>query len=124
MYEELTKHEATALFLLRTEVLGLNAWLANVVPGHQASCGCGAARQTLGHLLTFCPDTTEARMKLIERTGTSNLREILDNPEKTKAAARWLLDTGVLGQFRVAVEVEEESCEKWEAFQSLQNVSS
>jgi hypothetical protein len=122
LYESLAKHEATALFLLRTEVMGLNAWLANVIPGQSASCGCGAQRQTLSHLLTFCPNTTEARLSLIERTGSTDLRAMLDNPERAQAAARWLLETGVLGQFRVAMEVEEETVEKWEAFQGLQDV--
>ena len=30
LYEGLTKAESTAAFLLRTEVLGLNAWLASI----------------------------------------------------------------------------------------------
>ena len=30
LYEDLTKAEATALFLLYTEVIGLNAWLASI----------------------------------------------------------------------------------------------
>jgi len=31
LYEVLSKAEATALFLMRTEVLGLNAWLQSHV---------------------------------------------------------------------------------------------
>jgi len=30
LYKKLPKHQATALFLLCTEVLGLNSWLASI----------------------------------------------------------------------------------------------
>ena len=48
---------------------------------------------------------------------------MLDEQEKAKHAARWLLDTGALVQFRVAVEVEEENMEEWEALAGLHVVS-
>jgi hypothetical protein len=41
LYEDLQKHEATALFLLRTEVIGLNVWLFFVnVPEVLSRCDC------------------------------------------------------------------------------------
>ena len=48
---------------------------------------------------------------------------MLDKQEKAKYAARWLLDTGALMQFRVVVEVEEENMEEWEALAGLHIVS-
>ena len=60
---------------------------------------------------------------MIERTGSSDIRGLLDKQEKAKHAARWLLDTGALAQFRVAVEVEEENMEGWEALAGLHVVS-
>ena len=60
---------------------------------------------------------------MIERTGLSDIRGLLDKQEKAKYAARWLLDTGALAQFRVAVEVEEENMEGWEALAGLHVVS-
>ena len=123
LYEGLPRHQATALFLLRTEVLGINAWLSKVLPDYDSACFCGPQPQTLGHLITFCLATTEARLKLIERTGSSDIRGLLDEQEKAKHAARWLLDTGALVQFRVAVEVEEENMEEWEALAGLHVVS-
>jgi hypothetical protein len=123
LYGDRPKHEATALFLLRTEVLGINAWLATVIPDYSPACGCGAPRQTLGHLLSFCPDTTQALVRFLNSTGSSDLRGHLDDKEKVGAAARWLLDTGVLGQFKVAVEIEEEEVGTWRPFEALQDVS-
>jgi hypothetical protein len=123
LYEELPKHQATALFLLRTEVLGINYWLSKVIPGHSPACSCGPQPQSLGHLMTFCPRTTEARLKLIERTGSTDIRGMLDTQETAKHAARWLLDTRILAQFGVAVEVEEEEMGDWEALVGLHKVS-
>ena len=48
---------------------------------------------------------------------------MLDEQEKAKHAVRWLLDTGALMQFRVAVEVEEENMEEWEALAGLYIIS-
>jgi hypothetical protein len=42
LYEGQTKAESTAAFLLRTEVIGLNAWLASIhVPNTTPHCACG-----------------------------------------------------------------------------------
>ena len=117
LYDDLPKHEATALFLLRTEVLGLNDWLARIeVPGTAPGCTCGLGRQTIRHLLAFCPEQTRPRPNLILRTGTTELREILTNKKMVKAAAQWLLDTNTLEQFRIAKEIEQERTGDWAPF--------
>src|SRR5436190_8721608 len=42
LYKKLPKHQATALFLLCTEVLGLDSWLASIgVPNILLQCACG-----------------------------------------------------------------------------------
>ena len=122
LYGDRPKHTSTALFLLRTEVLGINAWLAKVIPNHDPACGCGAPRQTLGHLISFCPNTTQALTRLMASTGSTDIRGLLDDKEKVEAAARWLLDTGALGQFKIAIEVEEEDVNSWRPFEALQDV--
>lgn len=49
LYAGLSKAESTALFLMRTEVIGLNAWLAAIqVPGVTPTCPpCGWQAQTV-----------------------------------------------------------------------------
>jgi hypothetical protein len=59
----------------------------------------------------------------LSSTGSSDLRSHLDDGEKAGAAARWLLDTGVLKQFQVAVETEGEDLGTWRPFVKLQDVS-
>lgn len=120
LYEGLQKHEATALFLLRTEVLGLKAWLARIgVPGARPQCSCGAPRQTLAHAIGYCPDLTDARQRLVMRTGTTRLADLLQTQDTARWAARWLLETQLLDQFRVALEVEEDGMEDWAPFAAL-----
>ena len=42
LYVGLSKADATALFLIRIEVIGLNAWLASVgIPGVYTRCAYG-----------------------------------------------------------------------------------
>ena len=85
LYEGLHKHEATALFLLRTEVLGLNAWLASVgVPGVDKRCPCGWSAQTVRHILLFCPTHTDSRALYFQRAEFADLHTVLS----TVASAR------------------------------------
>ena len=78
LYDEVPKHVATAILLLRTEVLGLRAWLARIgVPDVGPECSCGGPRQTLQHVLAFCPDQVTARVKLLERARTTRINQLL-----------------------------------------------
>ena len=110
LYEGLQKHEATALFLLRTEVIGLNAWLAHIgVPDILPRCACGAQAQTVRHILLHCPDLVNLRAEMLEIAQTENLEEILSSRAGSQAAVHMLLRSGLLGQFQVANEIAKES---------------
>ena len=117
LYEGAPKHVATAIFLLRSQVLGLRAWLANI--------GCldispeynyGASRQIVHYILTYYPLQTRLQARLIRKTGTTNLLQLLRNKETAGEAARWLLGTNLLEQFKVAQEIEKENTENWAPF--------
>lgn len=91
LYEGLPKHEATALSLLRTEVLGFNAWLAAVgVPGIDKRCTCGWPAQTVRHVLLFCPVHTGSRALFFQRAGVADLQSALSTPASAHQAARCL----------------------------------
>src|SRR5881394_4514968 len=101
LYDGLTKAEATALFLLRTEVIGLNAWLASVrVPDILPACTCGWWAQTVRHVLLHCP--LYERASLIRQAQTESLPAILSQPAGARAAAKWLIRNGILQQFNTA----------------------
>ena|SRR5947209_1139203 len=100
--------------------MGLKAWLAKIgVPDASPECTCGGPRQTLQHVLAFCPDQTEARLKLIRRAGTTRIDRLLSEKETAATAGRWLLDTGLLDQFRVAREIEETDTGGWTPFDAV-----
>ena len=56
------------------------------------------------------------REDLLVNCGTERLDEILSRPASAKYAARWLVAQGVLGQFRVAKEMEDEQAENFTPF--------
>jgi len=109
LYSNLPKHEATALFLLRTEVLGLNSWLASInVPNITPSCSCGWPQQTVRHVLLFCLDHSEERESIIRQTGTTDLYTILNHGKGSRIAARWLARSGLLAQFTTANHIQDD----------------
>ena len=119
LYAGLTKAEATALFLMRTEVIGLNAWLAAIqVPGIAPVCSCGTHAQTVRHILLHCPRVE--RTDLIVRCGTERMEEILGRPECARHAARWLVRSGIMEQFRAAAEIEQEDRSGYRPFDSAE----
>jgi hypothetical protein len=121
LYSDMPKHQASALFLLRTEVLGLNGWLASInVPGISPSCGCGWPTQTVQHVLMVCPLHTANRADLVRSTGTEDMRRMLSTPEMAQATARWFVQQGILQQFNLANEIDEEEVGNHAPFQPLE----
>lgn len=119
LYAGLSKAESTALFLMRSEIIGLNAWLASIqVPDINPACPCGWHAQNVRHILLHCP--RYARTDLLLNCGSERLSEILSQPACAKHAARWLIQSGAMEQFRVAKEVAEEALEGYEAFQEAE----
>lgn len=107
LYDGLKKHEATALFLIRTEIIGLNAWLASIgVPGVLPHCDCGERAQTVKHILCHCPNHIGLREKMYRDAGTDKFCHLLKTQKGCRAAARMLLSTNLLAQFSDA----ERSC--------------
>jgi hypothetical protein len=125
LYSDMPKHQATALFLLRTEVIGLNGWLASInVPGIDAACGCGWSTQTVHHILMVCPLYTDRRADLVRRTGSEEMWRMLSTPEMAQATARWFVQQGILQQFDLARQIEQKEEEEndFTPFQPLEEV--
>ncbi|KAF2421553.1 hypothetical protein EJ08DRAFT_491949 [Tothia fuscella] len=64
------KMNSTMLLQLRTGVMPLNYHRFKLKQIVFPSCTCGAAKQTVLHLLTGCPNFAAARAALIRKTGT------------------------------------------------------
>ena len=77
LYKGQLKAKSTAAFLLWTEVLGLNAWLASIhVPQITPYCMCRWPTQIICHVLLFYNHHT-ARDQLLARVGTSDITQML-----------------------------------------------
>jgi hypothetical protein len=102
----LRKAESSMAVQLRCGKIGLNEFLyqMNVPTVRSASCLCGWRRQTAKHMLVFCPELARSRAKLVQQAGTSDFREMLGQIQGIRAAARWMVETGWLGQFSLARE--------------------
>ena len=120
LYDEVPKHVATALFLLRSEVIGLNAWLAGIgVPGIHPSCPCGWPTQTVRHVMIHCPKHEQVRLELFARIHTQDLLGMLSTPTSARTAARWLVARKLLPQFQFADEVEMEDLSGYAPFREM-----
>ena len=105
----LQKHEATALRLLRTEVIGLNACLYSVnVPEILLRCECGWGTQHVRHVLCVCPLYRGQREDLYSQAGSRDLTEILSTPRGAQTAGRWLIRWGILPHLRLAGQIQQE----------------
>jgi hypothetical protein len=120
LYNGLQKAEATALFLLRTEVLGLRAWLAEInVPGITPRCECNRAPETASHVVFHCPRYNRESLRphiLIEW-----LPGCLADQKSAQAIAKWFVRSGALNQFSVAQEMATESLDHYAPFQDLED---
>ena len=102
------------MFLLRSGVLELRAWLSGVgVPGVTPVCSCGYPRQPIQHVLGFCPNQVEARTKLLDRTGHTQMDRLLRKKDTARWTGQWLLDTGLLEYLQVVLKVEATDTEDW-----------
>jgi hypothetical protein len=107
--------------LLRTEVIGLNAWLTSVgVPDVLPRCDCGWQAQTVRHVLLHCPKYEEQRVDLITDTGSEDLQAILTRASSARAAARWFVRCGILEQFRTAHGIDMENIAEYAPFRVLE----
>jgi len=101
-------------------VIGLNAWLASIgVPEILPWCKCGWMRQTVHHVLFQCPQYQRA--DFIAQCASEHLQNVLSNKRSAQAAAKWLVQSGALTQFRAIRAMDAEDTSGYQPFQSLED---
>ena len=91
--------------VLCTEVIGLNAWLALVnVPWISRACQCEFIKQTVQHVLLFCPLLADLRPRLYSVTPMQSLTQIFGSAAGGQAATHLLIEE-LMAQFKPAKEV-------------------
>jgi endonuclease/exonuclease/phosphatase family metal-dependent hydrolase len=121
LYEGMEKWESKAAFLLRSEVLGLNEWLHwRKLTEEGPGCPCGAPKQTVKHVMIYCPRHSEGRSAMLAEAGSQDLEEILQTPRGLRAAAQWLLRSNLLKEFEGTREGKKDKVEQWRALPQLE----
>ncbi len=80
---------------------GLNDYLHRIGKEPTAACSCGSAKQTVQHVLLSCPELTELRERMWINGPERDMRKILSEPTLAAKAAEFIIDIGLLPQFRV-----------------------
>jgi hypothetical protein len=101
LHEERAKATSSALILLRTEKIGLKAFLSKMrVPGYEnPQCDCQQREETVQHFLLECTQWDEQRNSLGPYKNGS-LRELLGTREGSGKATEFLFQTRRLEQFQ------------------------
>ena len=107
LHAELAKAESSLVVQMRTGVIGFADFLHRMgVPGYETpGCHCGHMRQTAKHILLFCPQYTRGRAGMLRDAGTTDFQTLTSTGRGVKAACRWLINLGILGQYRLAAEL-------------------
>ena len=113
-HDDLTKAQSSLLTQARTGAIGLKDFLFRArVPGITSPhCTCGSGRETVEHLVVWCPDPPKPKTWPATRIySRRDFQRVLQG--KTHSAKRlagkilsWLMDTGLLLEYRLARRLE------------------
>ena len=100
LHKQLKKAESSVLVQARTGRIGLAHFLNKArVPGYETpACRCGLGDETAEHLLLHCQLETERR----QWRRSTRLRDLVSEPRNTATTARWIIQSGRIGQFQLA----------------------
>ena len=102
--ENLIRAENTVATLLRTEHIGLNDYLCRRrMPRYlKPDCACSWPRQTLKHIILFCPTPMTGRAEMLSEAKATDHTKLLSTEAGLRAVTRWFLQRDILTQFSLA----------------------
>lgn len=99
-YRGLSRPLGTVLFQMRTGKIGLKNYLHRIGVEENNRCVCGS-NQTVQHVLLNCTRFQDLRKQMWDgTTRETDLRELLTDSSHTAKAAKYMVMTGLLKQFR------------------------
>jgi len=98
LHKGLSRAQSSLATLLRTEVIGFNAFLyKRRVPGVTSpGCPCGWAHQNARHMVMKCPLNQEGREKMLQDADTRNFAILMNNPKGIKTCVKWVMKRKLL----------------------------
>jgi hypothetical protein len=110
-HENLTKAESSLLIQARTGAIGLNDFLfrARVPEISTPHCECGQGKETVEHLVVWCPQPPKPRGPWAQKIRTRHdLYKALLGDAHTRVILTWLTSLGKLTEYRLAVTIAED----------------
>jgi len=109
LHKNLRKAESSVLVQARTGCIGLKQFLykRRVLGVTSPNCTCSHDAETARHLVLYCteyPDKT-ALNQFTTRQRPVDYRRLIGIPGRTKALAKWLIDTERIPQYSLAKEL-------------------
>ena len=102
LYKNVPKAVSSVIIQMRTGKIGLRACLYKwkVPEIDNAHCTCDRGDQTLKHVLLQCHRFRKERRQTLRSLQTNDISMILNDPDMVKKAAKFMIQTGLLGQFK------------------------
>jgi ribonuclease HI len=113
LFDSLSKPYTSILIQMRSMRIALNHFLFKIKAVESDECYCGEGSQTPRHILMQCPLYADLRQTFLDKIRMTDLGDstdydaIVSHSQATRYVAEFMLQTGLLGQFR-HVEIEPE----------------
>ncbi|OOQ82703.1 hypothetical protein PEBR_37742 [Penicillium brasilianum] len=113
LFESFSKPYTSVLIQMRSMRIALNHFLFKIKAADSDQCYCSEGSQTPRHILMQCPLYADLRRTFLDKISMTDLGNstdydaIISHSQATRYVAEFMLQTGLLGQFR-HVEIEPE----------------
>ncbi|KAJ5667636.1 hypothetical protein N7507_003500 [Penicillium longicatenatum] len=108
LFTGLPKHYTSILVQMRSMRVALKHFLFKIGEAASDECGCQEGSQTPKHVLLRCPRYVDERKEMMDkirartdlRGNSTDYEALLSHPRATRYVAEFMLQTGLLRQFR------------------------